>query len=105
MDEQSPPVDVSGNASPAFEHPFAMPQLSTSPVPGKQRLSTADRDDAVVVDWNKVVDPDTRSAGSEASCSSDGGEFEVDSDSQGLALTSFDNLEEVIGCVSSMNKC
>lgn len=39
-----------------------------------------------------VVAPDTRSAGSVASCRSEGGELDVDSDSQGLVLTSFDSL-------------
>lgn len=98
--EHSPPEDVSGNASPPKDvfdaHPFAKLQLSTSEVPGKHKLSTADRLSAafveVVVFWNSVEVPDTSRAGKVASCSSDGGEFEVDSDSQGLVLTSPDSL-------------
>lgn len=99
--EQSPPVDVNGNANPSdelVEHPFAKLQLSTSEVPGKHKLSTADKLSAVlvvvVVFWNNVDAPDTKRAGNVASCSSDGGEFDVDSDSQGLVLTSPDSRSD-----------
>jgi hypothetical protein len=99
--EHSPPVDVSGNASPpsvvVVAHPFVTPQLSTSAVPGKHKLSTADKLsvelEELVVFWNSVDEPDTRRAGNAASCRSVGGEFEVDSDSHGLVLISPDNLE------------
>lgn len=100
--EHSPP-DVSGRARlPRVvlgAHPFARLQLSTSELPGKHRLSTADkfRDEfaVLVVFWNKVDVPDTNKAGNVASCSNDGGEFDVDSDSHGLGLTSPDNLETI----------
>lgn len=98
--EHSPPADVNGSANPRFElvvHPFAKLQLSTSEVPGKHKLSTADKLSAVlvvvVVFWNSVDAPETRRAGNDASWRSDGGEFEVDSDSHGEVLTSPDSLE------------
>lgn len=98
--EHRPPVDVNGKANPPnevpVEHPFAKLQLSTSEVPGKHKLSTADKLKAVfvvvVVFWNSVDAPETKRAGNVASWSKDGGEFEVDSDSHGLVLTSPDNL-------------
>lgn len=43
-------------------------------------------------------EPDTRRAGNVASCSSDGGELEVDSDSHELVLTSPDSLKEKKNC-------
>lgn len=51
--EHNPPVDVSGSARPPSEepaeHPFAKLQLSTSEVPGRHKLSTADKLRAVFV--------------------------------------------------------
>lgn len=85
-----------GNASPPREvlvvHPLETAQLSTS-LPGKHSPSEVKpRLVVVVVFWKSVDAPETRSAGSVASCSRDGGELEVDSDSHGLVLTSPDNL-------------
>lgn len=80
-------------------HPLARLQLSTSELPGKHKLSTTDKFSdglvVVVVLWNRVDAPETSRAGRDASCSNDGGEFDVDSDSQGLVLTSPDNLERI----------
>lgn len=99
--EHNPPADVNGSAKPPSDefgvHPLAKLQLSTSELPGKHKLSTADKFSdglvVVVVLWNRVDAPETSRAGRDASCSSDGGEFDVDSDSHGLVLTSPDNLE------------
>lgn len=52
--------------------------------------------------WNSVDAPDTRRAGNVASCSIEGGEFEVDSDSQGLVLTSPDNRSDTSVPVSCL---
>lgn len=101
--EHNPPADDNGSASPPRDvfaaHPFAKLQLSTSVVPGKHKLSTADKLSAefveVVVFWNNVAVP---SAGRVASWRSDGGEFEVDSESHGLVLTSPDNLKKKHKC-------
>lgn len=97
--EQSPPDDVKGRARPARDelvaHPFAKLQLSTSELFGKLKPSTEFKLRllaGVVVFWNSVVAPDTSSAGNVASCSSDGGDSDVDSDSHGLVFTSPDNL-------------
>lgn len=93
-----PPDDVKGSARPpkvvVVAHPLTIPQLSTSELPGKHKLSTVLDVFGVAVVWNNVDVPETKSAGSVASCSRDGGEFEVDSDSQGLGLTSLDNRSE-----------
>lgn len=82
-------------------HPLTKVQLSftTSEVLGKHRLSTADKFSPVFEDvvltrvlWNRVLPPETNSAGRAVSWSMEGGELEVDSDSQGLVLMSLDNL-------------
>lgn len=92
------PAEVSGNASPSdvvVAHPLDTAQLSTS-LPGKHSPSDVKPKLVVVaVFWKSVDAPDTRSAGSAASWSRDGGELEVDSDSHGL-LTSPDNLRKMI---------
>lgn len=93
------PVDVSGSANPKevlVAHPFETTQ--SSELPGKHNPSGRLRAEFVelAVFWNSVEEPDTSSAGNVASCSSDGGELEVDSDSHGLVLTSPDKLEKVI---------
>lgn len=108
MDEQRPPPEVKGSVSPlnvdVVAHPFAKlrPSLATSEFPGKHKFSTADKLSPVFEDvavtrefWNIVEAPETRRVGNvEASCRSEGGEFVVDSDSQGLVLISPDNLKD-----------